>query len=176
MVLVEVLGHLGVGRLNERLNHDLALTDSLDSSYWQDSLVSRMTIAATVPVARTAEALRAIQDSVAEIVRDGVPSDELDRAKSRLIAQYAGSFERVGDIAWSLVAFHGRGDDPQERLQFLEDRVRAITSDDVRRFAARMAPADRLTTVVVGDAKSLRGILERGGYSVTESRDARGRR
>jgi zinc protease len=177
LVLEEgVLGQVGFGRLNERLDHELALTDKVDCTYWHDSLASYMTIGATVPVARTAEALRAMQGIVATIGREGVSPDELDRAKSRLLAEHAGSFERVADISAALVSTAGLGDDPQERLQSFADRVQAITSEDVRQFAARAFPPDRMTTVIVGEAKSLRMALEREGYSVTETRDARGRR
>jgi zinc protease len=176
LVLNQVLGTTGYGRLDDRLDKELALTDSVDMSYWHDSLASEMTIEASVPAARTGEALRAIQDIVASIGRDGVAPAELERAKSRIVAQQAGSFERVSDIAWALVAIYALGDDPQQRIQSYEDRIMAITSDDVRRFAARMLPADRLTTVVVGDTKALRGPLERNGQPITETRNAVGQR
>ncbi len=91
--------------------------------------------------------LAAFDAEVARIAKEGVPAPELARVKTKILADwYSGLESRLGlsvELAQA-VAFDGR---PDGMLDFPR-RVEAVTSADVRRATAWLAPSARATVVV----------------------------
>ena len=88
------------------------------------------------------EVLSAFDAEVARVAAEGVPEGELARVKTKVLADtYAGLEPRLGlavELAQA-VAFAGR----PEALQELPGQVEAVTSGDLRRAAAWLAPDAR---------------------------------
>jgi zinc protease len=99
---------------------------------------------------KVAEAIRVIQAQWAEVAKNGVTQEELDTAKTYMTGAYPLRFDGNGKIASILVGMQIMGltpDYPRTR----NDRVEAVTLEDVKRVAARLIKPDNLFFVVVGD-------------------------
>lgn len=103
---------------------------------------------------KVAEAIKVIQQQWAEIAANGVTQDELDKAKTYMTGAYPLRFDGNGNIASILVGMQVMGlspDYPRTR----NDRVNAVTLEDVKRVATRLIKPDNLFFVVVGDPKGV---------------------
>jgi zinc protease len=117
-------------------------------------------------------------ESVAEILkelngmRDADVSDaELARAKDQIIKSFPARFATRSTTSSQLadIAIYGL---PDRYLADYPKKVAAVTKDDVRRVARKYMDPARLTVVVVGDQKSVKGPLEKVG--TVEVRDLDG--
>lgn len=96
-----------------------------------------------------AEAIAVIREEWAKIARDGITQVELDNAKTYMTGSYPLRFDGNGTIASILVGMQIIGltpDYPKTRNQ----KVEAVTLDDVKRVAARLIKPDDLAFIVVG--------------------------
>lgn len=103
---------------------------------------------------KVAEAIRVIQDQWAEVAKNGVTQAELDTAKTYMTGAYPLRFDGNSKIASILVGMQIMGlstDYPRTR----NERVEAVTLEDVKRVAARLIKPDNLFFVVVGDPKDV---------------------
>lgn len=103
---------------------------------------------------KVAEAIRVIQDQWAEVAKNGVTQAELDTAKTYMTGAYPLRFDGNSKIASILVGMQIMGlstDYPRTR----NERVEAVTLEDVKRVAARLIQPDNLFFVVVGDPKDV---------------------
>lgn len=103
---------------------------------------------------KTAEAIQVIRDQWAEIAANGVTPEELETAKTYMTGAYPLRFDGNGRIASILVGMQSLGlpaDYPKTR----NDRINAVTLDDVNRVAKRLMNPDTLTFVVVGQPQNL---------------------
>lgn len=104
--------------------------------------------------AKAAEAVQVIRDQWAEIAAKGVTSEELETAKTYMTGAYPLRFDGNGRIASILVGMQSLGltpDYPKTR----NDRINAVTLEDVNRVAKRLMNPDTLTFVVVGQPEGL---------------------
>ncbi len=98
---------------------------------------------------KVAEAISVVKDEWAKIAKDGVTAEELDKAKTFMTGAYPLRFDGNGPIASILVGMQMMGfapDYPRTR----NDRVNAVTMEDVRRVAASLIRPDALYFTVVG--------------------------
>lgn len=133
-VLVQVLGAPATGRLHRAL-----VQKGLASSAWgyermmHDPGIALFgaTLAREAPVAPAREALLAtIEGTAAEPIRD----DEVERARASLLASIEKVLLDSASLVRWLAEFHAVGD---WRLLYLyRDRLKAVTTADVRRVAA----------------------------------------
>jgi predicted Zn-dependent peptidase len=88
-----------------------------------------------------------------------VPPAELEDAKEGIVRSLPGDFATAAGIAGRLAeqAVYALPEDWWERFPA---RVRAVTSADVQRVAKRLLDAQRLVTVMVGDAAVVRPQLQ----------------
>ena len=111
-------------------------------------------ITAGVDPKRVYDAVQAIMEELAKL-RDGVPSEELERAK-RLVA---GRLLLRMEDNWTLASWAGN----QELLlgeisgvdQVIES-IRAVSQDDLRKVANDLLVGDRLNMAVVGPCRGQR--------------------
>ena len=85
----------------------------------------------------------------AKIARDGITQTELDNAKTYMTGSYPLRFDGNGTIASILVGMQIIGltpDYPKTR----NEKVEAVTLEDVKRVAARLITPDDLAFIVVG--------------------------
>jgi zinc protease len=104
---------------------------------------------------RTAQALELIETEIRRMVEQGPTADELAKAKAYLKGSYALSFDTSSKIANQLlhIQLDDLGIDYVDRRNGLID---AVTLDDAKRAAKRLAEGGMFVTVV-GRAKQIGG-------------------
>jgi zinc protease len=144
---------LGGGRFSARLMSEVrekrGLTYGISTglqSYDQAALIAGQFQASNDKVA---EAIAVIRTEWARIADEPIPEDELARAKSYMTGSYPLRWKGNDAIASILVGMQENGlaiDYPKTR----NERVEAISADDLSRVATRLFDADALTFFVVG--------------------------
>lgn len=111
---------------------------------------------------KAAEAVAIVREEWARLATDGVPEDQLEAAKTYLTGAYPLRFDGNGNIASILVGMQVQ-DLPIDYIATRNDKVNAVTVEDVKRVAARIMNADDLHFVVVGQPDGLEsGALPEG--------------
>ena len=116
------------------------LSTGLYGQTWRGGMAS-----ANATVAEAVELIRAEWARMAE----GVTEDELTNAKTYLTGEYALRFDGNGRIASILAGMQLIGL-PVDYIETRNDRVEAVTAEDVRRVAGELLDPDRLRFVLVG--------------------------
>jgi zinc protease len=101
-----------------------------------------------------ADAIDLIRAQWADIAANGVSQDELDAAIQYLTGAYPLRFEGNGLIAAMLAGMQS-DDMPIDYILTRNDRVAAVTRQDVARVAARLLDPDGLHFVIVGQPQGL---------------------
>ena len=96
-----------------------------------------------------AQAIDLIRQEWARIAEEGVTEEELEAAKTYLTGAYPLRFDGNGPIARILVGMQIDGL-PIDYIATRNDKVNAVTLDDIRRVAARIYRPEDLHFVVVG--------------------------
>ena len=107
---------------------------------------------------RIADAIKVIRDEWARIGTDGVTETELQDAKTYLTGAYPLRFDGNGPIANIAVSMQMQGLDP-DYIATRNDRINAVTLDDINRVARELVQPDALTFVVVGKPEGLEATL-----------------
>lgn len=121
------------------------------SIYDQAELLAGQT---RVPNDKVAEAIAVIQDEWRKITADGITAQELDDTKTYVTGSYPLRFDGNGPLATILVGMQMIGlppDYPKTRNQ----RVEAVTMDDIRRVASRLFDPSGLRFIVVGQPQGV---------------------
>ncbi|MCX7557962.1 pitrilysin family protein [Sulfitobacter sp. F26204] len=103
---------------------------------------------------RIAEAIAVIRDEWAKAAENGVTPEELEAAKTYVTGAYPLRFDGNGPIANILVGMQMLGL-PIDYIQTRNDKVDAVTLDDVKRVAAMLLEPENLHFVVVGQPEGL---------------------
>ncbi|GIT90964.1 peptidase M16 [Jannaschia pagri] len=98
---------------------------------------------------KTAEAVQIVRDIWADVAANGVAEDRLEAAKTYLTGAYPLRFDGNGTIAGILVGMQAQ-ELPIDYIATRNDKVMAVTPDDVRRVAERLLQPEDLHFVVVG--------------------------
>ncbi len=103
---------------------------------------------------RVAESIEVIRDEWTKMRDEGVSQEDLDNAKTYLTGAYPLRFDGNGTIANIIVGMQIRGlsiDYAATR----NDRVNAVTLEDITRVAAELVDPEALTFIVVGQPEGL---------------------
>ena len=103
---------------------------------------------------RVAQAIDVVKAEWARIAEEGVTVEELAEAKTYLTGAYPLRFDGNGPIARIIVGMQTIGLTP-DYITTRNDRVEAVTLDDVKRVAARLFQPENLRFVVVGKPDGL---------------------
>ncbi|WP_204112810.1 M16 family metallopeptidase [Shimia biformata] len=98
---------------------------------------------------RVAEAIEVIRVEWARMAENGLTDEELAKAKSYLTGAYPLRFDGNGAIASILVGMQAEGL-PLDYVATRNDKVNAVTLDDVNRVARELLRPEKLHFVVVG--------------------------
>ncbi len=101
-----------------------------------------------------AEAIDVIRDQWSDLAENGVTDAELAAAQRYLTGAYPLRFDGNGRIAGILAGMQADGM-PVDYIATRNDRVNAVTADDVRRVADRLLQPENLHFVVVGRPEGL---------------------
>lgn len=107
---------------------------------------------------RVAEAIAVIRAEWERIRSDGVSAEELENAKTYLTGAYPLQFEGNGPIASIAVGMQMQGL-PTDYIANRNDKVNAVTLEDINRVARERLDPETLTFVVVGQPEGLAGTL-----------------
>jgi zinc protease len=103
---------------------------------------------------RIAQAIEVIRDEWAKMARDGITEEELGNAKTYITGSYPLRFSGNGPIASILVGMQMIGL-PIDYIATRNDKVDAVTLDDVKRVAGELLDPEGLHFVVVGQPAGL---------------------
>ena len=103
---------------------------------------------------RIAEAIEVIRDEWKKAASEGVTQAEVDDAKTYLTGAYPLRFDGNGPIANIMVGMQ-MIDLPIDYIATRNERVEAVTLEDVKRVAAELLDPDGLHFVVVGQPEGL---------------------
>lgn len=148
----------GGGRFGTRLMNELreqrgltyGVYTSLASGRYGDSYVGRFSTANET----AAEAIALIREQFDWLASGGISADDLARVQTYLTGAYPLRFDGNSAIAGILASMQFQGFDIGY-VNRRNDLVRAVTLDDIRRVAQRLAQPDGLTFVVVGQPEGL---------------------
>jgi zinc protease len=101
-----------------------------------------------------AQAIEVIRDQWSDLAENGVTEAELEAAQRYLTGAYPLRFDGNGRIAGILAGMQADGM-PVDYIATRNDRVNAVTVEDVRRVAARLLQPENLHFVVVGRPEGL---------------------
>jgi zinc protease len=107
---------------------------------------------------RVAEAIAVIRDEWASLHNEGVTPEELDNAKTYLTGAYPLQFEGNGPIADIAVGMQMEGL-PTDYITTRNDKVNAVTLEDINRVARDLLDPEALTFVVVGQPEGLESTI-----------------
>ncbi len=103
---------------------------------------------------RVAQAIDVIRDEWARAASKGVTATELEQAKTYLTGAYPLRFDGNGPIADIMVGMQSQGL-PIDYIATRNDRINAVTLEEINRVAARILRPQDLRFVVVGQPKGL---------------------
>ncbi|MEY4871083.1 MAG: hypothetical protein RLZZ563_413 [Pseudomonadota bacterium] len=154
-ILNEVLGGSGFSaRLMTEVREKRGLTYGIGTSlvgYDQAELVMGQ---AAVGNARVAEAVQVIRDEWVRIATTGISADELAKTKTYLTGAYPLRFDGNGPLATIMVNMQLIGL-PSDYPKTRNDKVNAVTAEDVQRVAKTLFRPDDLRFIVVGEPDGL---------------------
>ncbi|MEM6696520.1 MAG: pitrilysin family protein [Pseudomonadota bacterium] len=153
-VMNEVLGGGRSGRLMEEVREKRGLTYGVYSylmdADFADLYVGRVSSSNNV----VAEAIDVITEEWRKLATQGVTPEELETAKTYLTGAYPLRFDGNARIARILVGMQ-LSDLSIDYIATRNDRVNAVTIEDVKRVAARLVRPENLHFVVVGQPEGL---------------------
>lgn len=150
-LFASVLSGSRSARLNRRLVYEKQLATTVSAFVWEKFLSSDVIVMATAkPGVEVAAVEREMDAVIAQLVTEGPTSEELRRAQSRALGDFARGIERLGgfggrsDILAESLTYDGKPDGYIDRLEVL---ARA-TPQDVRASAKKWIDTFHYTLVV----------------------------
>jgi len=166
-LLSYILGGSGfTSRLGTRVRSDEGLTYSIHSTaesnytYQGTMYIDFFTKTESCP-----KAISIILEELGKIIEEGVTAEELDNARTALIAELPASFRSPEDIvstyAWN--EFYGRAPDHYAKYP---DELRKLTVDDLKNAAVKYIDTDRITYTLIGDTTALNAAPTAGFFAL----------
>ncbi len=145
---------LGGGRFSARLMQEVrekrGLTYGIGTGLASRDLSAEWTGQFQASNEKVAEAIDVVRAEWARMAKDGVTEEELATAKTYMTGAYPLRFDGNGAIANILVGMQMLGL-PSDYPKTRNDKVNAVTMQDIRRVAARLMKPENLSFVVVGE-------------------------
>ncbi|WP_093362220.1 M16 family metallopeptidase [Tropicimonas isoalkanivorans] len=154
-VMTHILGGGGFSsRLMEEVREKRGLTYGIGVYLYPMDLSEMMLGYVSTANGRVAETLDLVKAEWRKLAETGVTEEELESAKTYLTGAYPLRFDGNGPIANILVGMQMDGLTP-DYVTTRNDKIRAVTLDDIRRVAAELVDPEQLRFVVVGQPEGL---------------------
>ncbi len=154
-IMAQILGGGGFSsRLMEEVREKRGLTYGVAAYIYPMDLSEMFMGMVSTVNARAAETVAVVQDEWRRLAEEGVSQEELDRAQTYLTGAYPLRFDGNGRIANILVGMQMDGLTP-DYLRTRNDKINAVTVEDIRRVAAELVDPEQLHFVVVGKPEGL---------------------
>jgi zinc protease len=165
---VKILGGEGANRLHQVLRSQYGLTYGAEADAEARKDAGDFVAQTDTRTDTTGQALRLMVDEFAKLARERVGDRELADAQAYLSGSFPLTIETPDQIATQVlnVLFF---DLPISEIGSFRERVLAVTPDDVQRVARQYIKPDRLSIVLVGNARAFASQLIElglGGYEV----------
>jgi zinc protease len=163
-VAVKILGGEGANRLHRVLRSERGLTYGAEADTQAFKQSGDFVAETNTRTETTAETLRLTVDEIARLQRQRVFERELGDAQAYLTGSFPLTIETPNDIATSVInaVFYEL---PIEEVATYRERVQAISPDDIQRVAREYIRPDRLSIVLVGNAKAFLSDLRGVGFT-----------
>ena len=160
-VLDTILGTGDSSRLNRLLvNSDKPLCVNIETTHWQAEDAGMFGVGGTVMVGKDPEQVRQVLvDAVADVVKNGVTQDELDKAKELVKVGLVHGRETAEALASQLGEEAVFGGDAN-RVNTAMAKIEALTPADIQKVAAKYMLPERSTTLMM--KPSVLAALKRG--------------
>jgi len=165
---VKILGGEGANRLHQVLRSQYGLTYGAEADAEARKDAGDFVAQTDTRTDTTGQALRLMVDEFARLARERVGERELADAQAYLSGSFPLTIETPDQIATQVlnVLFF---DLPVSEIGSFRERVLAVTPDDIQRVARQYVRPDRLSIVLVGNARAFASQLIElglGGYEV----------
>ncbi len=149
-VMASILGEGRSSRLYKKVKEDLGLVHTIDAySYNPEYDAPDFTVHATLDYENTPAAIDAVREVIYQLKTVPVSPDELEKAKTRFVSDYAFGFQDVMDQAATIGADVVRTGSPTYSGGYFLEQIKAVTRDDIMRVANRYFYDDALTIAVL---------------------------
>jgi predicted Zn-dependent peptidase len=152
-VLNTILGDAFTSRLNTNLREVHGYAYGASSSFDMRLSAGPFYATAGVQTDKTADALKEFLNELTRI-HDPVGADELEKAKNYVALLLPRNFETERGAA-NAIAQTFVYSLPADYFQTYADRIRAVTSADLKRAADKYIQPDKFAVVIVGDRKTI---------------------
>ena len=165
---VKILGGEGANRLHQVLRSQYGLTYGAEANAEARKDAGDFVAETDTRTDTTGQALRLMIDEFSRLARERVGQRELSDAQAYLAGSFPLTIETPDQIATQVlnVLFY---DLPIAEIGTFRERVLAVTPDDIQRVARQYVRPDRLSIVLVGNARAfVSQLIEMGfgGYEV----------
>ena len=170
---VRILGGEGANRLHRVLRSERGLTYGAQAETQAMKQAGDYMAETDTRTETTGEALRLMVDEFAKIERQRIFERELGDAQAFLAGSFPLTIETPNEIATQVLnaVFYEL---PESEIATYRERVQAVTPDDVQRVAQAYVRSDRLSIVLVGNAKAFVPQLRVGGLHRSRGDSDRG--
>jgi len=164
---IKILGGEGANRLHRVLRMERSLTYGASAEMETLKRAGEFVAITNTRSEATGEVLRLIVEQFNRLRLERVNEQELADAKAYLTGNFPLRIETPDDIALQVlnVLFY---DLPVEELDTYRQRVNAVSADDIARVANVYVRPDRLSVVLVGNAKAFVNQLKAVGFDKYE--------
>jgi zinc protease len=163
----KILGGEGANRLHRVLRSERGLTYGASAEVAGRKQAGDLMAETDTRTETTGEALRLMIEEFARLLRQRVSERELSDAQAYLAGSFPLTIETPNDIA-SQVINNVIHELPVEEIATYRERVLAVTPDDIQRVARSYIAPDRLSIVLVGNAKAFVPQLRSVGFTEFE--------
>lgn len=167
-----ILGGGGfTSKLGQSIRSDRGLTYSIRSSAGSNYFYPALfTIGLFTKSESVNEAIFEINNEIKKLLKTGITKEELDKTTTVLLGSLPSMFRSKGDItdtyAWN--EYHGRSED---HFRVYDDKLKALTTEQVNATARKWLKPENLTYVIVGDTTELFKTEPYNNYSIKEVKD-----
>ena len=163
----KILGGEGANRLHRVLRSERGLTYGASAEVGGRKQAGDLVAETDTRTETTGEALRLMIDEFSRLQRQRVSERELADAQAYLAGSFPLTIETPNEIA-SQVINNVVYELPVEEISTYRERVLAVTPDDIQRVARTYIAPDRLSIVLVGNAKAFVPQLKSVGFAEFE--------
>jgi hypothetical protein len=161
---VKILGGEGANRLHQVLRSQYGLTYGAEANAEARKDAGDLVAETETRTDTTGQALRLMVDEFARLARERVGDRELSDAQAYLAGSFPLTIETPDQIATQVlnVLFY---DLPISEIGSFRERVLAVAPDDIQRVARQYIRPDRLSIVLVGNARGFASQLTQMGFN-----------
>jgi zinc protease len=163
----KILGGEGANRLQNVLRSERGLTYGASADMNALKQGGAIIARTDTQTSTTGEALRLTVDEFSRLARERVGDRELAGAQAYLAGSFPLGLETADEIALQVlnVLFY---DLDVRDVETYPERVTAVSADDIQRVAKTFVMPDRLSIVLVGDARQVLPQLKQVGFEDVE--------